>query len=196
MSSLLSHRVPLRSSRSGQVFVEACIALALMAFVWILITYSLWMANNRIRTAMAARHAAWLAGNVPSLTEEEVTGNIDSSFFYENGLVKAVRVDGVPINGSKVPGIDLDGIFAKLVNTITIDDGPCRCRVSFGMEKTDLATTTRFPFVLMNAQVPLMPEPVLDNFLSVRSTCQWAKVGYTWGDLRDILKGLGLWPTW
>jgi len=50
------------ADETGQMMPEACIGLALMAFVWVVSAYSLFMANNSIRTEMAARYAAWYQG--------------------------------------------------------------------------------------------------------------------------------------
>ncbi len=61
---------------SAQILAEAAIGLSLMTFAWILIAYSLYLANYKIRTEMAARYAAWYQANnggtaatrAPSLT--------------------------------------------------------------------------------------------------------------------------------
>src|SRR5688500_12896765 len=72
-------------SCAGQVITEAVIGLALMSFACILMTYSLYMGTNSIRTSMAARHAAWFKG---ASGNDATPAQIDQWFFFQDGLTK------------------------------------------------------------------------------------------------------------
>ena len=168
-------------SRSGQVMVEAVIALSLLVFAWIIFTFSTYMSTNQIRTAMAARHAAWLKGN----GEDPSTEAIASNFFYQAELVN-VEVGkgsgiGDLIGGSKVAEMDE---FADA------DEGPYAARVTFGITTADVASVTSFPFTLMRTELPFMPPSLMTEFLQVESTCQWDDVGETWTDWEKALSGV------
>src|SRR6187455_1793013 len=81
--------------RSGQVMAEACIGLSIMVFGWIVVTYSMFMANNHVRTAMAARYAAWHKGaSSTAVSDEQLAQLVESSFFYQTGVCKVVTKEG------------------------------------------------------------------------------------------------------
>jgi hypothetical protein len=151
---------------------EACIGLALMTFAWIIISYSLFMANNQIRTAMATRYAAWYQGANGSGTLA-TTNQIDQYFFFQPGfsIVTSEPSEPLPVIPSSLSRLfDLtDGSAAN---------GPFKVSVSFGVPNLDSANA--FPFDLMNTQVPFMANSAMTNLLSVQSTCQWDGVADTW----------------
>ncbi|MDR3457097.1 MAG: hypothetical protein P4N60_06595 [Verrucomicrobiae bacterium] len=141
---------------AGAILAEACIGLALLVFLWILVSYVTYMSNNRIRTVMAARDSAWLSGNGQNPTAQ---GSIAGSFFSGDDVNVAqvqssVRVPLSPGNPYFTPAV-------------------CSNSVTFGMSVSDLKQSTQFPFVLMNMQVPFMPEAMLTNFTSVSGHCAW-----------------------
>ena len=158
-------------STAGQIMVEACIALALMAFTWMLFSFVSYMGNNQIRTAMATRHAAWMLGN-----GADPSAAIPQQFFYggDSGLVHVDSGSFAISMASALTGDDNLGLG---------DQNACLATVSFGMSADDLKTTDRYPFTLLNANVPFMPPTLLENFTSVQSQCAWpAHVEDTWQD--------------
>ena len=173
-----------RRQCSGQFMAEAAIGLALMAFVWIILTYSLFMANNDIRTEMAARYAAWLQGaNGGTIA---TASQMDQYFFYQTGLstVKA----GTPEQVSSFFPPVLPSGLTKLFDLSdgTAANGPFKVSVSFGVSSAD--SSSPFPFDLLNTHVPFMPDSNITNALSVQSSCQWDGVGDTWTDSTTVLK--------
>ncbi|MEI6217370.1 MAG: hypothetical protein WCP86_00570 [bacterium] len=168
-------------ARSGQVLVEGLVGLALLAFVWALIAFSTFIATNHIRTAMAARHAAWQKGNGidPSVDD------IEKKFFYQAGLVKVETGDGLGI-GNLISGANV----ADLQQFSGGGKGPFAAKVSFGLTASEISSATTFPFTLMTTTFPLMPPTLLKDFLQVESFCQWDEVGETWDDWKKAIKGV------
>jgi hypothetical protein len=177
-------RLPLsqRSSCSGSVMAEACIGLALMVFAWIMITYTLFMATNHTRTAMAARHAAWFKGAGGT---DATAAQIDNSFFFQPGLTKVEYGKG-------------EGIVSSLSGGLSEDDkkikdggkGPFLATVTFGISTNEIDSTDKFPFTLLKTKVPFMPDSRLATGLSVKSSCQWEETGETWSKFMDAIKGM------
>jgi|GEM_PF-4978905 len=165
-------------SRSGQVMVEACIGLALLIFIWIAASFAMYMGTNRIRTAMAARHAAWLKGSGKTPTVEL----IESNFFFEGGVTRIETGEGEGI-ASLLSGGD-QTTYGEAGR------GPFKAKVTFGITPADVNSTTVFPFVLMRTQLPMMPPSLMEGFLSVESECQWDEVGDTWSEWADALRGV------
>lgn len=162
-----------RTQRRGQALVEACIGLALMALVWILMTHVCYMRINHVRTVMAARHAAWLAGH-----KADTASSLSSFFNSQDAAYAGVSTEPVAISAM---GKSWSGADASAV----------RARVTFGITPDKLDDTNNFPFVLMNVEVPFMPSLVLTNYLSVDSQCVWpADVGNTWKDKSEAFKGV------
>lgn len=170
-----------RPTSSGQVMAEACIGLSLMAFTWIIVTYSLYMADNKIRTVMAARHAAWYFGATQG--KQMTINQLDQDFFYQSGVSNVAYSQGkgipdlfgssgVPANATKYSGYN--GVVA------TITYGP--------NDPHDAANP--FPFSLLNTQVPFMPDSFLTNCVSVSSSCQWDIVGDTWSTPGEAWAGI------
>ncbi len=157
-----------RRRYNGAVLTEACIGLSLVTFAWIIITYSLFMANNHIRAEMAARHAAWYKGTTGNdMTQEQ----LDQWFFYQTNVAKVVYSDGEGIGS-------LIGVDTKGVSFLDEKGFPTKATVTFG--PGDAAHATQFPFDLLKTQVPFMPSSMLTNCLSVSASCQWDHVGETW----------------
>ena len=174
MKTLLSRR----QSCSGQIMVEACIGLALMAFAWIIISYSLFMANNNLRTAMAARYAAWHKGAGGS---DLTVAQLDQYFFYQPGISKVEYGQGDGIGslavGDKAPSFNDGGGW------------PTKAKVTFGV--TDINDSSNpFPFSLLKTRVPFMPNSDMTGVLSVNSTCQWDQDSDTWTSPGAALSGL------
>jgi hypothetical protein len=168
---------------SGQAMTEAAIGLSLMAFVWVMVVFITWMGGNHIRTAMATRHAAWMAGNGNSPT----TANIAPSFFYEEGPCSVETTDIV--DTSDLLG---GGAFADIVGTILDSLGGQRFRykVSYGIGEADVATTTIYPFNLMGAVFPFVGDTKIGSYLKVETSCQWEDVNETWDSALDVIKSI------
>src|SRR5262245_53747481 len=125
---MLNPHRPINRSDSGQVMAESAIGLALLAFVWILVIFSLFMANNRIRTAMAARHAAWYEGN-GGAGGAELTVKIDNEFFYQNGYI---TVEDITPENSADSSSGLKGNSAIRGMLNFFSGNPHQVRVKFG----------------------------------------------------------------
>ncbi len=171
----------IRRQRSGQVMVEALVGLALIVFAWALVSVATFMANNHVRTLMAARHAAWQKGMGKTPSAED----IEAKFFFQGGLTKVECGTGFGI-GDLISGTNA----ADLTEFADGGRGPYVAKVSFGLTAEDLNTTTTFPMNLMGMQFPLMPSPVMEEFLMVESHCQWDEVGETWSDWKKALDGV------
>jgi hypothetical protein len=165
---------------AAQILVEACIGLALIVFTWILLTYSLYMANNQIRTEMASRYAAWYTGNsggnLPS------TAQIDQYFFYQTNLstVSTQTCDDMSTFVSQLTGSFIPSQFLSFLNLSdgTAANGPFRVQVSFGVTDPNNSTNP-FPFSVLQTKVPFMTNSMMSVF-SVNSTCQWDGDSDTW----------------
>jgi len=167
-----------RQSRRGQFLAEACIGLALMVAVWIILTYTLFLADNHIRTAMAARYAAWYKGAGGSGLDGT---KLDTLFFYQTGLSKVEYAQGDGI-GNLVMGD----------NTPSFSDGdgwPTKAKVTFGV--TDVSDTSNpFPFNMVKTKVPFIPDADVTPVISVSSVCQWDQDSETWTTPGAALSGL------
>jgi len=140
------------------------------------------MGNNHIRTAMAARHAAWLQGNGVA-----PAASIPHDFFFEEDAqfvtVKSASVY-LPISESLADKSKDKLQWSDKGNAIY-------ATVTFGVSKDSLKTTEVFPFTLMKTKVPFMPASQLTNFLSVESHCAWpAEANNTWTSKSEALSGL------
>ena len=105
-----------RGLLSGQILAEACIGLSLLVLLWIMLSFTTYMANNRIRTAMAVRDAVWLKSN-----GQDPTGTIPGAFFFgpdvnlaavtaanEITLPLSLGSINIPLNPSSQSGTGLD----------------------------------------------------------------------------------------
>jgi len=165
-------RTGIIKDESGQVMAEACLAIALLAFTWITASFAAFMNTNHIRTAMAARHAAWMHGNGGSPTPD----NIGSDFFFQGGVVDVQQIQSVGIGEFIAGKADTQKYNGQ-------GNGPFRYTVSFGMDKADINTTTNYPFVLLKTELPFMPPSLPDRYIKVQSSCQWEEVNSTWTSL-------------
>jgi hypothetical protein len=178
---LLSSR---RHIASAQILAEAAIGLSLMTFAWILIAYSLYLANYKIRTEMAARYAAWYQANNGGTA---ATGaQLDQYFFYQSGLSGVTNLSPILI------GQVIEGEMPTNAGNYSSGDGsePFRSQVSFGVSSLD-NTANPFPFNLLNSnvKVPLMPSSTLSTF-SVNSTCQWDDDSDCWTNASQAVSGV------
>lgn len=162
---------------------EACIGLALMVFTWIIITYSLFLANNQIRTEMAARYAAWYQGNNNGSAPNP--SDIDNYFFFQSGL-SAVN----PQTAALIPDALAGNSPTNAVNDDTSGNGPFKVQITFGPTTTP-SSSSPFPFSLLSTHVPYMTDSMMAY--SVNSTCQWDGDSDTWNTWTSV--GEGLWNT-
>lgn len=168
---------------SGQILAEACIGLSLLAFVWILVSYHSFMTENRIRTAMAARHVAWRVAKDPGVNLQTLAKDVNDHVFYSSSAT--VQKGDKPVDHVGSTGIGfLNLILANKVFSLhnpVSDPGPYRMKVTFGITQEDLKRPgVAFPFSLMNTHVPFMTNSLMAGFLSVNSQCQWAAIGDPW----------------
>ncbi|HTR43690.1 MAG TPA: hypothetical protein VMH87_18920 [Pseudomonadales bacterium] len=169
-----------RRRETAQILVEACIGLSLMVFTWILLSYSLYMANNKIRTEMAARYAAWYTGNnngtMPAASQ------IDQYFFFQSNLstVTNETPDNMSTFISQLSGGLIPSEFTSFLNLSdgTSANGPFRVQVTYGV--TDPSSSGNpFPFSILQTHVPFMTNSMMSIY-SVNSTCQWDGDSDTW----------------
>ena len=160
---------------------EACIGLALLSFVWILISYTSFMTTNRIRTAMAARHAAWRVAK-EGVNPQSISKEINDDFFFNS--FATVEKGNAPINHAGSIGVPILAVpLIPLHGIITDSSAPNRTRVKFGINLADLnSPSVSYPFSLMNTHVPFMTNSLLAGLLSVNSQCQWATIKDVWSD--------------
>lgn len=163
------------------MLVEAIVGLALLVFVWAIIAFATFMTSNHVRTAMAARHAAWQKGNGIEPSVED----IEKKFFFQTGVVKVESGAGVGIGGL-IGGANA----ANMEQFAEGDHGPFVARVKFGMTAEDVNGEVPFPFTIMTTQFPLMPPSLMENYLQVESSCQWDEAGETWTDWNKALSGV------
>jgi len=168
-----------RATCSGQIIAESCIGVALMTFTWILLVFSTYMGTNYIRTAMAARHAAWMKG---AQGTEASTAQLDQWFFYDSGLTKVEYGKGLGF------GDLFSGTTGDRATYGNAGNGPFLARVTFGVADTN--SLNKFPFDLLKGSLPFVPSPLLDKGLSVKSWCQWDEVSNTWTSWADALSGI------
>jgi len=170
---------------AGEIMAEACIGLSLMAFVWMIMVYSLYLADNQIRTEMAARYAAWYQGNNNGTVVS--ASDIDKYFFFQSGLTTVTTL---------TPALIPDALSGTMPSgkTATKDgtsgNGPFKVQITFGVSSLN-NNTNPFPFNLLNpsVQVPFMPTNLV-SVCSVNSTCQWDGDSDTWSSWSDAAKGI------
>lgn len=172
---------------SAQILAEACIGLSLMVFAWILITYSLFLANNQIRTEMAARYAAWYTGNNNG-TEPTAT-QIDQYFFFQSGLSSITPQPAAQI-GDVIEGNMPTGTTTYGGSDGSSANGPFKVEVSFGVSSLS-SSTNPFPFSIVSSRVhvPLMPTNTI-SVCSVNSSCQWDGDSDAWTDASSAISGV------
>jgi hypothetical protein len=169
------------NSCSGQVLTEAAIGLALLSFTWILVIFVTFMATNHLRTAMAARYAAWHRGEG---LKEASKDQIRERFFYHD----FVRVEYQAGVGMTELSHDL-----HLRDSSKISQGGAHgakiATVRFGISGMDDGKARRFPFVLLKGRFPFMPAsaPNKNPFLEVSSTCQWEETGNPWNSPSEVV---------
>jgi hypothetical protein len=158
---------------SGQIMAEAAIGLAILAFTWILATVFTFMAGNQLRTAMAARHAAWYQGESKDHADIQVD-DLEEQFFYQKGFTEIRRQPNVTPLGALSDNIQSSILAGGETTAVT---------VSFGLTDLNDDRAKTYPFVLFKTRVPFMPEENdLANLLKVESSCQWDETGDPWLD--------------
>ena len=161
-------------SDSGQAMVEACVALALLALTWSLLFYFSHLSSAAGRSAVAARHAAWSAGNGVAVTADALTDEI----FFDSMAVSLTESSGrsdaagLLSGGNPVIGVIMD-MFPPV-------------------RKADVSATpapgTRV-FNLHNIQFPLVnvQNHTAADVTYVSAHCEWDSVNQNWDDMSDIL---------
>jgi hypothetical protein len=163
---------------AGQILTEAVIGLALLAFVWILLSYVNYICNNRIRTNMTARYSAWLSGNSADPT---ANGSIAQCFFMNNDTNLAV------VSPSATHTLNLCGVSLPNFISGLLDTELCSNSVSFGTNTVN--SSSPFPFDMLSVNVPFMPT-LLTNVTIVSSHCAWPRnVSDTYSNLISVEEG-------
>ena len=156
--------------------------LALLVFVWFLLTFVGYMSNNRIRAAMAARHMVWLSGNGGNPTDA------DAQAFFLGNDAQFAHLSSSGQSSLAPTGIPTDN---NIQGWSGQDSAVCSATVTFGMSAGDAASSSQYPFVLMNMNVPFMSSATLDSFTTVSASSAWpGDVGKTWNNWADALSGL------
>ena len=171
------------SGNSGQFMAEACIGLALMAFAWIMLVYSLFLGTNQIRTEMAARYAVWYQAN-NSGSALPSTSDLDKYFFYQTGLSTVGNITPASI------GNVIEGTMPSDATTYGGGDGssangPFKAEVTFDPS----LAADKFPYNLLKTQVPFMPNSML-TYSKVVSFCQWDGDSDTWNTPGAAIAGV------
>lgn len=166
----------------GQALVEGSIGVALMAFTWTLLVVLSVMTTNIARTAMAARHAAWLAGN--GANAAGIEAGLRTQFFFHTGTL----ID-LAYGDEEEPEYDADDDDVQ--DTIDSGNGPYKATVRFGAA-TGTDRTTKLPWSLISTiDLPFMPPLAdLDTLYQVDTACQWEEVGDTWLTAGDAIEGI------
>ena len=161
----------------GQVLVETCIGLALMAFVWMSTGLATFMSNNHVKTAVAARHAAWMKGNKAG--DGAIKSCVQTNFMFLGGDEGLVQVDIQAGKGS-------------IAGLLTGDDKGFGQKGQMHWVEVTYGTNSRdkFPFSILDIQFPFMPKMEMDGILFVKSHCQWSDVHETWTNAGAALKAM------
>lgn len=189
LNSTTTHiaRRPL-GSRSGQALTEAVIMLALLGFAWALTSYALFMSNNGIKSAMMARHAAWMKGNgLDSQSQASTLGTqfFDTDYYKFGELSKVTNSDGSTAGGLFSAGSD-----KWLGYLLTWTPDIRHSQTDFGVDNRGQAQGKPIPFAYVNVEFPFMPETVADDMLKVTTHCEWEQVDETWDSLGGMLSSI------
>ncbi len=174
------HRDTLLRDDRGQAMIEACIALALMAFVWVLTFFAAYMTANASRTAIAARHAAWAAGNGVSVDAAGLAGDV----FLEHAHL--VDLDARSDATSDASGMLSGNAIMDAVLSIFPDIQ--KADVSYGVG--DGETEDAWPFILTQTRFPFMPDAEVPTLMQVSTHAEWDTVSETWDGFFDLFKGI------
>jgi hypothetical protein len=181
----------LRQRTSGQILAEACNGLSLMVFVWIIITYSLYLANYQIRAEMAARYAAWYQGNNNGTAA--TAAQLDQYFFFQGGLstVTPQTADGIVDALAGINNTNTSSSYAS--GDGSGGNGPFKVQVTFGVSSLN-SSTNPYPFSMVSSdlKIPFMPSSTF-SLTSVNATCQWDGDSDTWNSWTSA--GEGIWNT-
>ena len=160
-------------SQSGQAMVEAVVALSLLSFTWILVFYFSHISSAATKTAVAARHAAWSAGNGASVS----AGSLRGDAFHGNMDVNLSQSTGQSgATGMLSPGNPILQVVFGLFPPI---------------RKADVSATPRSGTMLRSMTTVNLP--FMDSgpdLMTVSAHCEWDSVNKTWDDLDDIIDDL------
>ena len=173
----MNYKLSKQPNDRAQALVETSIGIALLIFVWIGTYFATFMGNNHIRTAMAARHAAWTmgenSGSAPSAS------SIAEDFFYLGGdLVRVDQIGAVGLS-NLIFGDDKEEAMTSAGN------GPYRVKITYGAASLDDANA--FPLTLLRSDLPFMPEQAVSTLLEMDAKCQWDETGDSWESVVSAL---------
>ena len=133
-----------RDKTAGQALTEATLMLSLLAFTWMAAGYMTFKTQNGIRTAMGARHGAWMRahGTDPS------GGQTEDDFFAHTGIAS--------LNAQNSETVTLPGEFAALAASAA---GPAYQveNVEVGFNVLAKVGSREHPYVGLTMQPPFMP---------------------------------------
>lgn len=175
MNSWIMHK---KSNQSGQAMVEFVIVLPLLMILLIAMYYLSILIHNQQRTAMAARHGAWLIAH--GRPKGEVNSSAFKKLFFSDRAVNEGRVS-VEVdrpsrkdpNLTAIPGIDkILGFVGDLLGTVA---GARTVRVIY--KAPDIPYVSAF-----------LPEAASN--IQVLSHCTMVDITNTWKSIWDILKNI------
>ena len=154
--------------------------MCLLCMAWTMMFYASYLTGHATRCAVAARHAAWAAGNGTS-ADAATLGN---DIFWNNKDL--VRLTATTAQTSDASGMLSGNAIVEAILSIFPDIR--KADVEFGL--TGSGTSTAWPFVLTNVQFPFMPESGIDTLLKVQCHCEWDSVNENWDSIGDIFTSI------
>lgn len=155
---------------SGQAMTEAVIALCLLSFTWLISSYMLSMAENRVRCAAVGRHAAWMQAHAPTTFFNPAT-TLTPHFIRHDATVAPV---GTPSTRSvSTGGANPNATLAKLLAVLNLD--------SISIQHVEQSLTINHsddqPLYAAHDQEVRLMRDVFQGVGSVGvATCEWATV--------------------
>ena len=153
-----------RDKTAGQALTEATLMLSLLAFTWMAAGYMTFKTQNGIRTAMGARHGAWMRahGTDPS------GGQTEDDFFAHTGIAS--------LNAQNSETVTLPGEFAALAASAA---GPAYQveNVEVGFNVLAKVGSREHPYVGLTMQPPFMRDDLYNVILFSDFTgSQWPRI--------------------
>lgn len=184
---------------TAQAMTETVIGLSLLCMTWVMLFYTGYMGGHRVLCAVAARHAAWGAGNGADVTQETIRTAVFSTNRERVTLTSGTRRGAGPDSPNVQNGLDgagsgSSGIMGTVINGIvgvirTIFPDIHTATVRFGVGDQAEAQGV-YPFVLTTTRFPFMEETWLERLAFVEAYCEWDEVSNTWDSLGGIFDSI------
>lgn len=193
--------------RDGQAVTEGVIGIALLTFTFILLALLCHMNIMRTRTAMACRHAAWMAGNDRMANVGETLDylnnyNLDNWFFFpqDTSYTRRVRRTSTVCNPNATMNTNPELLVRveKTAGATASMKNPFSGKTAFignfvGAEAAtlpalevgygiyDVAQMQKFPFNLTLVKLAIVQQDALIPVaLRYATHCQWEPVSNPW----------------